>query len=114
VVPDADNPKDTTSGPNALIVERALMTRTTSARLRRPEVNRSYLIPALCKAIVIIKLLEESDGPLNVEEISKRTGISKTTTYRFLRTLSAYDYLPQGDLGIYSLAAASYINPKMH
>jgi len=76
--------------------------RTLAARIRRPEVHQSYVIPVLSKAITIIRLLETTDERLNVNEIARRTGIAKTTTYRILRTLSAHGYLPYGAEGIYS------------
>lgn len=39
---------------------------------------------------------------MNIDQIAKQTGISKTTVYRILRTLSAYGYLPAGEHGIYT------------
>ncbi|SNS99616.1 IclR helix-turn-helix domain-containing protein [Granulicella rosea] len=75
--------------------------RTLSARRRRPDVDRSYLVPTLSKAIAIIRLLEASAERLNVNQISERSGVPKSTTYRILRTLSAHGYLPRGADGLY-------------
>ena len=76
--------------------------RTSSSRTRRPTLNRSYIIPVLSKTITIIRLLEGSKGPLKISEIAACTGISKSTVYRILRTLSAHGLLPQGSNGIYT------------
>ncbi len=75
--------------------------RTAAARMKRPELHQSYIIPVLSKAIKIIRLLENSDAPLKIDEIARRTGVSHSTTYRILRTLSAYGYMPKGSAGVY-------------
>jgi DNA-binding IclR family transcriptional regulator len=76
--------------------------RTDAARRLHPQVNRSYIIPVLSKALILMKVLQESDRPLTVDELTASTGIAKSTVYRILRTLSAYDYLPNGAEGVYS------------
>lgn len=76
--------------------------RTSAAQRRRPELQQSYIVPVLCKAFEIVRLLESSDRALNVNEISKSTGVAKSTTYRILRTLSAYGFMPHGSDGVYS------------
>jgi AraC-like DNA-binding protein len=76
-------------------------TRTAAARIRRPEVHQTYMVPVLSKAIKIIRLLENSDKPLKIDEIARHTGVSHSTTYRILRTLSAYGYMPKGSVGVY-------------
>lgn len=83
--------------------ELALNSRTYASRIRNPKSTCTYLVPVLGKAITIIRLLEEAKEALNVSEISEQTGVSKSTTYRILRTLSAYGYIPQGTWGVYSL-----------
>lgn len=84
------------------------LSRTDAARRRNPHVQRSYIIPVLCKALTIIELLKDSDRPLNIQHLSKTTGIAKTTVYRILRTLSAYGYLPDGADGVYSFRHIPY------
>jgi IclR helix-turn-helix domain len=76
--------------------------RTDSARRRNPQVQRSYIIPVLSKALIVMEILKVAERPLNITELVDRTGISKTTVYRILRTLSAYGYLPDGSEGVYS------------
>lgn len=94
-----------TSNANACIgptEEQIKRSRTDSARRRHPHVHRSYLIPVLSKALMIMEVLKRSDRPLNVHELADATGVSKSTTYRILRTLSAHGYLPDGADGVYS------------
>lgn len=76
--------------------------RTDAARKRRPHVNRSYIIPVLSKALLIIDVLQKTERPLTVDELTTMTGTAKSTVYRILRTLSAHGYLPDGADGIYS------------
>lgn len=82
--------------------------RTDSARRRNPHVNRSYIIPVLRKALLVIEVMKSSERPLNVDQLAKITGIAKSTVYRILRTLSAYGYLPDGADGIYSFRHVPY------
>jgi len=76
--------------------ELAARSRTSSARLRNPDVHQSYVIPVLDKALRIMRLLEESERHLKIGEIARTTGYSQSTIYRILRTLSAHGYLPCG------------------
>ncbi len=87
--------------------ELAARSRTTVARLRRPDVQQSYLVPVLCKALGIMRLLEKSEGPMNVDQVCRATGYPKSTVYRILRTLSAHGFLPHGDDGIYAFRPVS-------
>jgi len=88
----------------------ARQSRTRSAQIRRPEVNRSYIVPVLGKAIRILQLLEKSEKTLNVDEIVRETDIAKSTVYRILRTFSAYGYLPDGADGLYHLRSAANVS----
>jgi AraC-like DNA-binding protein len=90
------------SDPNNIRdLEVADESRTTAAKIRRSEVHQNYLVPVLSKAIKIIRLLENNDKPLKVDEIARQTGVSHSTTYRILRTLSAHNYMPEGSAGVY-------------
>jgi hypothetical protein len=65
-------------------------------KIRRPDIQRSYIIPVLSKALQIIALSQGGERPLKIDEIVQRTGVATTAVYRILRTLSAYGYLPHG------------------
>ena len=82
--------------------EIAECSRTNAARRHHPCVHRSYIIPVVSKTFTIMDVLKDSERPLSVDELTKITGIAKSTVYRILRTLSAYGYLPNGANGIYS------------
>ena len=73
------------------------MTRSTPKRL--------YLIPVLSKALDILELLQNEQGPLALEAIYQRTNISKTTVYRILKTFVHRGYLAQSQDGLYRLVA---------
>jgi ribose transport system substrate-binding protein len=61
----------------------------------RNKTKRLYLIPVLTKALDILELLQADDQPLVLEEVHKRTKVSKTTVYRILKTLVHRGYVSQ-------------------
>jgi len=67
--------------------------------------SRLYLIPVLSKALDILELLQVEKRPQSLEEIYKRTNISKTTVYRILKTLTHRGYLAQSESGLYRLVS---------
>lgn len=92
--------RETKPGGERALAERS---RTHSARSRNPNLNRSYIVPVLSKALVIIDVLERVARPLTMKEISDETGISLSTVYRIVRTLSAHGCLPEHANKTYSL-----------
>ena len=70
--------------------------------LQAPGRERTYLVPVLVKALKIIDLLNESEQPLKIEEITHRLGYSKSTVYRIVRTLCVYSSLQRKSTGRYS------------
>jgi IclR helix-turn-helix domain len=65
--------------------------------------NSSYLVPCLFKAVQMIEALREMRSGLRVEDFQGRTGYSRSTIYRILRTLSACDYIVRASGGVYRL-----------
>lgn len=57
--------------------------------------KRLYLIPVLTKALDILELLQAENQPMVLEDIHKRTRVSKTTVYRILKTLVHRGYVGQ-------------------
>jgi ribose transport system substrate-binding protein len=57
--------------------------------------KRLYLIPVLTKALDILELLQAENRPMVLEDIHRRTKISKTTVYRILKTLVHRGYVGQ-------------------
>lgn len=87
------------------VADRALAerSRTYSARRRNPNLDRSYIVPVLSKALFIMDVLERVAQPLTMKQISNETGISLSTVYRIVRTLSAHGCLPEYANKTYSL-----------
>jgi hypothetical protein len=65
--------------------------------------SRFYLVPVLMRTLDVLETLANSDVPLKMNEISHKTRISKTTTYRILRTLVYRGYVGQDIEGRFSL-----------
>jgi len=63
--------------------------------------KRLYLIPVLFKALDILELLQAESEPMTLEQIHRRTKISKTTVYRVLKTFVHRGYLSQSPDGTY-------------
>jgi ribose transport system substrate-binding protein len=62
---------------------------------------RLYLIPVLSKALDILELLQNENQPLTLEQIHRRTRVSKTTVYRVLKTFAHRGYIAQAQDGTY-------------
>lgn len=73
--------------------------------MSKTKIKRLYVIPILSKALDVLELLEEVSGPVSLEEVFQRTGISKTSVYRILKTLVHRGYLAQTQNGQYRLVA---------
>jgi ribose transport system substrate-binding protein len=67
--------------------------------------SRLYLIPVLSKALDILELLQTETHPRSLEEVYRRTNISKTTVYRILKTFTHRGYLAQSEKGLYRLVS---------
>ncbi len=67
--------------------------------------RRMYLIPILSKTLDVLELLEDQKKPLTLEQIHQRTGISKTTVFRILRTLVHRGYISRPEDGRYRLVS---------
>jgi len=71
--------------------------------LPKAKIKRLYLIPILSKGLDVLELLDQSHGPVNLEEVYKKTHISKTSVYRILKTLVHRGYVAQTQNGQYRL-----------
>lgn len=63
--------------------------------------KRLYLIPVLSKSLDVLELLQAEGEAMSLEEIHRRTRISKTTVYRILKTYVHRGYLAQSTDGLY-------------
>jgi ribose transport system substrate-binding protein len=71
--------------------------------LPKAKIKRLYLIPILSKGLDVLELLEQNQGPITLEEVYKKTQISKTSVYRILKTLAHRGYVAQTQNGQYRL-----------
>lgn len=71
--------------------------------MARRAVNPTYLIPVLSKALDVLEVLHRYDQPLTLETIHRQTHVSKTTTYRILKTLVHRGYLANSQDGHYRI-----------
>lgn len=54
-----------------------------------------YVIKPVVSAFRILEVLRDARAPLSMTDISRRTNASKTTTFRYLKTLSLLGYVTQ-------------------
>lgn len=73
--------------------------------MSKPKLKRLYLIPILSKALDVLELLEQTGGPISLEDVYQQTKISKTSVYRILKTLVHRGYVAQGQSGQYRLVS---------
>lgn len=62
---------------------------------------RLYNIPVLSKALDVLELLEAEKRPVSVEYVYHRTGFSKSTVYRILKTFVHRGYVARQEDGLY-------------
>lgn len=64
-----------------------------------------YFSRAVSKALEVLELLQAEEAPLAVNEISRRIQLSKTSTFRLLRTLQTLGSVTVDGRGQYKLAS---------
>ena len=72
--------------------------------MAKPELKRLYHIPILSKALDVLELMQAENQPLTLEDLYQRTGISKTSVYRILKTFVHRGYIAYTADGLYRLA----------
>jgi IclR family acetate operon transcriptional repressor len=63
-----------------------------------------YFSRAVAKALETLEVLQAGDGPMALNEVAQRLQLSKTSTFRLLRTLESSGCLTASEWGKYSLA----------
>jgi IclR family acetate operon transcriptional repressor len=63
-----------------------------------------YFSRAVAKALETLEVLQAGDGPMALHEVAQRLQLSKTSTFRLLRTLESSGCLIASEFGKYSLA----------
>jgi len=88
-------------------VRSARPARTAAAEPDKDKKGRGkdqYFSRAVAKALETLEVLQTGNGPMALHEIAQRIELSKTSTFRLLRTLEASGCLAAGERGQYSLA----------
>ena len=67
-----------------------------------------YLSRAVSKSLKVLELLQSARSPMGLQEIARRVQLSKTSTFRLLRTLEAAGCLVCVGSGVYGLAPGIY------
>lgn len=86
-----------------LMKYRANESRTDRARRLQPNLDREYIVPVLLKSVQVLGLLGDVPDGLRIEQIHQKTGISKTTVYRIVRTFVVSGHLCHADNGAYAI-----------
>jgi ribose transport system substrate-binding protein len=76
-----------------------------SETMPKAKIKRLYLIPILSKALDVLELLEQDHVPVTLEDVYRKTKISKTSVYRILKTLVHRGYVAQAQNGQYRLVS---------
>ena len=63
-----------------------------------------YFSRAVSKALETLEILQAGNGPMALNEVAQRIQLSKTSTFRLLRTLEASGCLTASEWGKYALA----------
>jgi len=87
----------------AVFVRFTIETELWERPLPKAKIKRLYIIPILSKGLDVLELLEQNHGPITLEEVYKKTNISKTSVYRILKTLAHRGYVAQTQNGQYRL-----------
>ena len=84
--------------------------RTDRARELQPNLDREYIVPVLIKCMQILQLLADYPAGLHIEQIHRRTKISKSTVYRIVRTLVACGGMIHHENGAYTIVFDEDLN----
>ncbi len=71
--------------------------------------NSNYIVKPVDKALQVLTLLAEAGDDLPLKEICARTGLPKTTAFRYLYTLNVHGYVAHnGETDLYRLGPRSW------
>jgi DNA-binding IclR family transcriptional regulator len=76
----------------------------TKAPAARSRGKDQYFSHAVAKALETLEILQAGHGPMALNEMAQHLQLSKTSTFRLLRTLESSGCLTTSELGKYSLA----------
>jgi DNA-binding IclR family transcriptional regulator len=79
-------------------------TRKSVESAKKSSGGSQYLSRAVSKSLKVLELLQSARSPMGLQEIARRIQLSKTSTFRLLRTLEAAGCLVSVGSGEYRLA----------
>jgi DNA-binding IclR family transcriptional regulator len=79
-------------------------TRKSVESAKKSSGGSQYLSRAVSKSLKVLELLQSARSPMGLQEIARRIQLSKTSTFRLLRTLEAAGCLVAVGSGEYRLA----------
>lgn len=82
----------------------ASATKTKAEKLAAPPVRDKYFSRAVSKALEVLEILQVESTSLQMNEIAQRLRLSKTSTFRLLRTLETLGYVTSDGRGRYTLS----------
>jgi len=83
---------------------RTKATAPASAPAEKSPNKDQYFSRAVAKALETLEVLQAGSGPMALNEVAQRLQLSKTSTFRLLRTLEASGCLTASEWGKYALA----------
>ena len=78
--------------------------RKTTEPERKSGSGSQYLSRAVSKSLKVLELMQSARSPMSLQDIARRIQLSKTSTFRLLRTLEAAGCLVPAGNGEYQLA----------
>ncbi len=63
--------------------------------------DQTYVVPILVKALAILDTLRTSPSGMRLDDLSRTTGVARSTTYRIVRTLVLSEHLVHCRNGLY-------------
>ena len=70
--------------------------------------NQDYIVKPLANALCLLDVLSGSGRSMSLRDVAAEAGISKTTAFRYLQTLTLMGYVIKQPKGDYTLGPASF------
>ncbi len=87
--------------------------RAKTAPRKQEEEDDPYFSRAVGKAFLMLDLLNNSATPISLPEIAARVSLTKSSSFRLLRTLQQLKYVQQDAAGRYFVASNSWVTSSM-
>jgi DNA-binding IclR family transcriptional regulator len=88
------------------VLKSAAVTKVKAEKLAVPPIRDKYFSRAVSKALEVLEFLQVESTALQMNDIAERLRLSKTSTFRLLRTLETLGYVTADGRGRYVLSPA--------